>query len=98
MSKLSNQRKIVIQNGSKYIFELQRMWLLMMWNGRIRRAIGKVHRADRMMMRSGKLRLGQLQESLLLSEGSNHTAAEKFCLTAWNPTIQEATNYGRLYT
>ena len=51
------------------------------------------------MMRSGKLRLGQLQESLsgLLREGTNHMAAEKFYLTAWNPTIQEATDYGRLY-
>lgn len=35
------------------------------------RGIGKVHRADRMMMHSGKLRLGQLQESLLLSDPSS---------------------------
>ena len=31
-----------------------------------------------MMMRSWKLRLGQLQESLLLQEGTNHVAEKRF--------------------
>ena len=54
-----------------------------------------------MMMRSRKLRLGQLQESLLLFtlllEGTNHMGAGKFCLTARNAIIQEATDYRTLY-
>ena len=96
MSKQSKQRKIVIQNGSRLYSRATANVVLTMWNRRMNRGIGKVHRADRMMMRPWKLRLGQLQESLLLftllQEGTNHVTAEKFCLTARN-TIDYRTLY-----